>query len=306
MTSMSSDLEFYLEKPVYTLFGVASGPKQCRINIIGAPLEDTVSFRPGTRFAPDVLRYTSRFIEYSSSTGELLDLSAIADSGNAILVQGRTDINISRLRKIAETLLDLSSTLVVLGGEHTVTMPFATALTERGEVLLVIFDSHLDLREEWPPGQRISHATFLRRLIEEANNLKVLHIGSHALDKEELLFVEENQDKIIRIPLEDVHPGRISRLVRDLLREVDQVHLSIDVDVLHPAYMPAISNPEGTGLTYSELVRCVRTVLSSAGSKVKVVDIVEYNPMLDHGYTYAVIVLKLLIDIISTILCSSI
>ncbi len=272
-----------------------------KINFIGVPLEDTVSFRPGTRFAPDVLRNVSKFIEHSSSRGVTLNPENIADCGNVILLQGAIDRNLSRIRKVASLLLDMCQVLVAIGGEHTLTLALAGTLAERGRVLLIVFDSHLDSRDEWPVGQKVSHATFLRRLVETHTNIKVLHVGSHAFDKEEIDFLRGHSNRVVIVHLDETHTGKICKLARELAKDVDYVYLTVDIDVLSPAYMPATSNPEGAGLAYDELARCLETISNYLRNKIKIVDIVEYNPLLDQGYTYATVVIKLIIDIVTAL-----
>ncbi len=295
------DLEFYLEKPIYTLLGASVGPEEKKVNVIGVPLEDTVSFRPGTRFAPDVLRSVSRFVEYSSSSDSVLSFSLLVDCGNVALLQGAVSRNLDRIRRVGSVLLRVCRGLLVVGGEHTLTLALADVLAERGNVLLVVFDSHLDLKDEWPPGQEVSHATFLRRLLEKRQNITVLHVGSHAFDEKELRFLEENKSRLIRIGPAEAHPGRLSRLVRDLSRDVEHVYISIDVDILDPAQMPATSNPEGVGLSYRDLTCCLQLIAQSLNNKIRIVDIVEYNPLLDQGYTYATRIIKLMIDTVTSI-----
>ena len=190
------------------------------IHIIGIPLEDTTSFRRGTRDAPNIVRMVSPYVEVTTSRLKNIDIKNIRDIGNIELVHGNIMKNIERIEKTIRELVSRGIlNLLVIGGEHTLTYSIVKALNRKG--LVVIFDAHLDSRDEWPYGQKYSHATHLRRIIEEIENVYVIHIGSRAYDNEELEFLRRC-DNVSIINSSDVKSVTTRLLVRDFISTISK------------------------------------------------------------------------------------
>ncbi len=298
------ELPHRILKPSFTLFGAPDRLEDGKIVVIGVPLEDTVSFRPGTRFSPSRLRHLSTFIELSPTVDLGIDVeSRFCDVGDVALVQG--DV-IRNLKIVSDTVRQLTSmlkrsVLLCIGGEHTITYATHKALSMvNSKPALICLDSHLDLRDEWPPGQRYSHATFLRRLVEEREVSYVLHLGSHAYSPEEVRFAM-SLDNFVMVSASVIKRSsryEIRSLIRDFVESVSgPIHVSVDVDVVRSSSAPGVSNPECCGLDYHDVYNIIESIADYGCNRVKMYDIVEYSPYVDVSDITGVLVLKLITDI---------
>ena len=299
----------YLVKPVNTLFSIKNKNfGKSKVFSIGVPLEDTVSFRPGTKFAPDELRRLSNFIEITPTIPEFeIDLNKLIDLGNVNLIQGNILENLRRIEVCLKELKQILNKIVlIIGGEHTLTYSICSALTKLSKKpVLIVLDAHLDSRDEWPYGQKYSHATFLRRLIENEYVQGILQLGYRAFDfREELNFLKEIENiyLISTHELKLISKYQLRTLIRDFIESYNYpIHLSIDIDVLDPTIAPGVSNPEGNGITYQELFNVIEAIFDFSSNLIESIDIVEYSPPNDVSNITGIVVLKLLVDIIQQI-----
>ncbi|GAB6946565.1 agmatinase family protein [Vulcanisaeta sp. JCM 16161] len=299
---MSSNIDFYVTSQ-YTLFGI---PKCGRgIPILGIPMEDTVSFRPGTRFAPSVIRSWSQYFEFTPTEDLGIDpLEKACDLGDLSLLQGMVDKNLERISLTVRDVINTWGRVINIGGEHTLSLGIAKAVREsQGSYSVYIHvDAHLDSREEWPMGQVLSHATFVRHIINQVKPQSLVFLGFRSYDKEEVKFVRGLENSVLLsardVRLMNDHELRL--LIRGVIDSyAGPIHLSIDVDVLDPSIAPGVGNPEGFGLGYGELLRIIRAILDYGGSRVRAVDIVEYSPPNDPGLTSLPTIIKLILDVLN-------
>jgi agmatinase len=180
-------------------------------------------------------------------------------------------------------------TFGVLGGEHTLT--FGTRLAIPKDAALVIFDAHLDLRDEFA-GLKLSHATFLRRLTDKIGTKSIIHVGSRAASREEWKVADSIGLSLI--PMQTIHNlAKPEKLLLDFLKGFESVYVSIDLDVLDPSFAPGVGNPEPDGLSIHKLLEFL---YSSRGKKIVGFDIVELTPLYDNGTT-AIVAAKLMNEI---------
>jgi len=265
---------YLLSKPANPLY--SCGGKGVRV--LGAPMDDTSSFRPGTRFATERLRILAPYVEANTVVGQVDPLGA-CDLGDVVLQRGEVRANLEAVR---EAVLDLKPHLV-LGGEHTITYALLSAY--RPDTYIHI-DAHLDLRDEWPPSQRMSHATFLRRAVEDGLVKYVIFVAPRAYELEELEYARAI-DSTIAWDLEQID---------DVLATASgRIHLSVDVDVLDPSQAPGVSTPEASGLTLAQLID---VVLKGVAAGAESFDVVEYNPVYDYNDITGVAVLNLVNTIV--------
>ena len=242
--------------------------------LFGVPFDATVSFRPGARFAPMEIRRASENIEFSSLSGIRL-----ADVGDLSLTNSVTWM-LKRVSRIVGEILSDGKTPIILGGEHTLTLASALKVCKRGGGLIVL-DAHLDLRDEFM-DTRLNHTTWLRRLLERFEDLKMMIIGVREASSDLTDYAEKKGIKILkanRIMKEYV--GSI-KAVKDYVSTLNEVYLSIDMDVLDPAYAPGVSNPEPCGLSPTMVREIVEEICSV---KLGGLDVVEVNPLFDFGQT---------------------
>ena len=272
-----SFLEFYMNNnPLIT----SSGEGEPIATVFGIPFDSTHSYKPGCRFGPDVIREAFNNIEIFHPELQVdLETANIEDLGNTkhtVVASQMLDM----VRKITRELIEKNRQLFILGGEHLIT--YGTYMSFPKETGYVVFDAHYDLRDEYA-DIKLSHASYLRRIIEEKGPDNILHVGARAFVKEELEFLKEN--KIKTISDKEIRQGKAPQILKDHISSFDKIYTSFDLDVLDPAFAPGVGNPEAVGITSRELFDMV---YSLENMKVIGVDIVELNPTYDNGSTASI------------------
>jgi agmatinase len=182
------------------------------------------------------------------------------------------------LAGVEETINEIEGFPVMLGGEHTITLGALRALKPD---TVVVFDAHLDLRDELF-GERLCHATYLRRAIEELG-CNALVIGIRALSGEEVEYADASDNVAYILAREFImSPEESTERIRENIEESGSIYLSIDMDVLDPAYAPAVGNPHPEGLSTSMLMDAVEAVMRG---DVIGLDLNEVYPHYDSGVT---------------------
>ncbi|MFB2622497.1 agmatinase [Methanothermobacter sp. KEPCO-1] len=212
--------------------------------ILGVPFDSTTTYVPGTRFGPLAVREAS----YSF---ESYNLRFSGEPGVKCFDFGDVDVVPGNFQRTAEFIgdsiggvLDLGLKPITLGGEHTVTLPVVEELISRdGAPVVIHLDAHMDMADRYA-GERYSHATVMRRVHEIG--AEVIQIGVRSASADEAAFVRENgircimAHEVMRNPEETL----------DALKGIrDPVYISVDMDVLDPAYAPSVGNPTPCGLT---------------------------------------------------------
>lgn len=255
--------------------------------IVGLPLDITETYRPGAKEGPDAIRNASASIETYSP---FLDLDIaeydIADYGNINLdgldIEGAIELIYRKTRELS------SYKVGFLGGEHTVSMGILKAMKERYKNLyVVVADAHTDLRDEYE-GQKINHATWLKRTIEFIPPENIILLGVRSGTREEfshkLFEMREDAD--------------LDEKTIEKLEKADAVYLSIDIDALDAPYVPGCGNPEPGGLHYKELEELVHWI----GTSTNLVgfDVVEVAPKYDISQITAITAARLVREILAS------
>jgi len=270
-----SFLDLYMNKnPLITASDEDSEPVA---TIFGIPFDATHSYKPGCRFGADAIRDSFNNIEIFHPDLQVdLETVHIEDLGNTRHTVVASEM-VDMVKKITTELVAKKIQLFILGGEHSITYGTYTSFPK--ETGYVVFDAHYDLRDEFA-DIKLSHASYLRRVVEERGPENILHVGARAFVKEELEFLKENNIKTITD--RQIRDGKGPQLLKDYVSTFDTLYSSFDLDVLDPAYAPGVGNPEAVGITSRELFDMIRTF---EGTKVTGVDIVELNPYHDNGAT---------------------
>lgn len=253
-----------------TYIGAAEGEERAAIILLGCPLDATSSFRPGTRFGPESIRRASWTLETYSPyfRGDLED-TRFHDAGNLELRMGDLPYSLELIENAASNVLEKDKKLLVLGGEHLVTYPIMKAVKKRfGDVQVVHFDAHCDLRDEYE-GQRLSHATVMKRVME-LGITRILHVGIRSGTRQELEG----------LLLVDSPASLAARLQKDL-----PVYLSFDMDVFDPSLAAGVTTPEPGGLMFKEVMEYL---FACRGVNVVGADIVELAPDYDATFVSSV------------------
>ena len=245
--------------------------------VIGIPFDATHSYKPGCRFGPDAIRDSFNNIEVFHPDLQVdLETVNIEDLGNTKHTVVTSEM-IDMVKKITTELLAKNRQLFFLGGEHSITYGTFTSFPK--ETGYVVFDAHYDLRDEFADTKQ-SHASYLRRIVEDKGSENILHVGARAFVGEELEFLKENNIKTISD--REIREGKGPQLLKDYVSTFNSIYSSFDLDVLDPAFAPGVGNPEAVGITSRELFDLI---YSFKETKVIGVDIVELNPYHDAGST---------------------
>ena len=270
-----SFLDLYMNKnPMITASDDDSEPVA---TVFGIPFDATHSYKPGCRFGPDAIRDSFNNIEiFHPELSVDLETVNIEDLGNTRHTVVASEM-IDMVKKVTTELVAKQRQLFILGGEHSITYGTYTSFPK--DTGYVVFDAHYDLRDEFA-DIKLSHASYLRRVVEERGAENILHVGARAFVKEELEFLTEN--KIKTITDKEIRDGKGPQLLKDHVSTFDTMYSSFDLDVLDPAYAPGVGNPEAVGITSRELFDMIYSLQET---KVIGADIVELNPYHDNGAT---------------------
>ncbi len=246
-------------------------------SIFGVPFDSTHSYKPGCRFGPDVIRDAFNNIEiFEPDFGVDLETVNIEDLGNIQHTVSATEM-LDMVGKTTSELQKNKNQLVILGGEHLLT--FGSYMSFPKDTGYVVFDAHYDLRDQYA-DMRLSHAAYLRRIVEKRGAENIVHVGARAYVKEELEFLKEYN--IQTITNRQIRDGKGPDLLKKATDSFDSVYTSIDLDVLDPAFAPGVGNPEAVGITSRELYDMITSLQKKT---IVAVDIVELNPTFDNGST---------------------
>jgi len=269
----------FLAAPPLEFLGKSVPFPQADYVVIGVPFDRTSTYRPGSRFAPNALREVSMNVEtYSIISGIDAEDLKIHDAGNLSISAGAEE-TLDRVSRVVSEIIGSGKVPILLGGEHTVSYGAIKAASSLGlRFDIMDFDAHSDARDEYE-GLRLSHATFMRRILEDLGIRDIKYLGLRAISKEEWGFIEgEGIKAATALDLK----GGPSGLEGLLASSAPKRYISLDLDVLDPAFAPAVGNPEGCGVYPGELLPLLREAVSA---DVAGIDLCEYVPIYDNGST---------------------
>ncbi|WP_208590704.1 agmatinase [Gracilibacillus suaedae] len=243
--------------------------------LYGMPMDWTVSFRPGSRFGPNRIREASIGLEeYSPYLDRHLEEVNYFDAGDIPLPFGNPKRSLEMIRDYIDQILAQGKFPLGLGGEHLVSWPIIEAVYEKYPDLAVIhIDAHADLREEYE-GEPLSHSTPIRKVCEKIGPENVFSFGIRSGDCDEFRYAKESGMYMAKFdvaePLEQMLPKLAGR----------PVYVTVDIDVLDPAFAPGTGTAEAGGISSKELLAAIHLI---ARSDVHVVgaDLVEVAPNYD-------------------------
>ncbi len=261
-----------LSKNVETFLGCDAEYEEAETVLYGAPFDSTTSYRPGTRFGSRSIRTESFGIEsYSPYQDKDLTDRKIFDSGDLELCFGDTGMALHEIeRRCAEILRD-GKRPFLLGGEHLVTLGAVRAAVRKyPELVIVHFDAHADLRQEYL-GAELSHACVLRRCWELLGDGRIFQFGIRSGDREEFVWGKDHVTtrKFNFVGLEECLEQLRGR----------PVYFTLDLDVLDPSIFPGTGTPEAGGVTFDQLRAAAQAVCSKAD--VVACDVNELSPPYD-------------------------
>ena len=266
------------------------------IAIMGAPFDMGATIRPGTRYGPRAIRQAAGYVGGSpvepmyhvSLRVSPFKILKVVDYGDAncpphSIEQAHQAIG----RKVAQ-VLEAKALPIVLGGDHSITLPSATAVADawgRGKVGIVHFDSHADTAPDSFGGSLIAHGSPMRRLIESgavpARNFVQIGLRGYWPPQEVWEWMEA-QGMRWHLMAEIEERGFdvvIDEAIDQALDGPEYIYLSVDIDVLDPGFAPGTGTPEPGGISPAQLLRAVRNIVSRV--ELVAMDLVEVSPPYD-------------------------
>lgn len=251
------------------------------VAIVGAPTDDLVSDRPGARFAPRAIRAASCPPgPHMETKVDAFDVLKIIDYGDAAVLPADPAASHAAIESTVSEVLAAGALPVILGGDHSIAEPDMRACAKvHGPLGLIHFDTHTDTGEE-VFGVEVSHGTPMYRLVSEGviDGARYVQIGLRGYWPGEKEFAWQEGQGITAIPMHEVAREGIGKAVSRALEIVGPgaTFLSVDIDVLDPAFAPGTGTPEPGGMTTSELLDACRQV--AAGCELVGAELVEIIP----------------------------
>lgn len=282
------------------------------IAVVGIPFDAGTTYRPGARFGPEAIRNASRLLRRYNLNQECYPFSfhQVADHGDIACNPFNITEATSDIYKGVTQILSNSGHAVFLGGDHTLSYPVIRGLVHHREKTLGIdtpkpvllhFDSHFDTWEQYF-GENVTHGTPFRRVLDE-NLIDVdhsIHVGIHGSINDYSEIEEDASLGYKTVFMKEFHTNGVDWAVQKIRERIGDrpVYLSIDVDVVDPAFAPGTGTPEPGGMSSREMLACLAGL---AGLNIISGDIVEVNPSYDHAQITAQLGATLAYEIISLI-----
>jgi agmatinase len=279
------------------------------VAIIGAPMDDAVSYRPGARFGPRAIRQASytqggNSLQVGIQPFEVLD---VVDAGDANVAPAALDRGHAMIfRKVLE-VARLGTVPIVLGGDHSITWPSASAVSGARypkSIGIVHFDAHADTaNHDW--GVLAGHGTPMRRLIESGavKGSNFVQVGLRGYGPPPQVFAWMREQGMRWHLMREIEERGAEAVVDDAISEAldgpDAIYLSVDIDVIDPGMAPGTGTPEPGGLLTRELLRAIRRVVQKV--PLAGMDIVEVSPPYDHADVTAAAAHRCALEAISSL-----
>ncbi len=263
--------------------GISAPYDKARFVFFGVPYDRTSTYKSGSRFAPGALRDVSANLELYSIRSDIdLEKVPVHDMGDVDTLEDLKE-TLARVSSVWSELIAEKKLPIMAGGEHSVTKAAIDALPR--DLGLVSFDAHLDLRDEFL-GEKLSHATFMRRVAEQTGPAHIMEVGIRAFSKPELDYCKSSGLEVITSrDIRKTTVEKTAQRIRSFLSKFTHSYMTVDIDVLDPAFAPGVGNPEPDGITTNELLTFVEAAM---GRNTIGFDLVEVAPELDSGQTAAV------------------
>jgi len=280
------------------------------VAIVGAPFDDMVTHRPGTRFGPRAIREA----QYTSGTFNSLQLDVrpfeeltVVDAGDANIVPAMHERGHAAIYQKVREVAATGAIPIVFGGDHSITWPSASAIAEvrrPGSIGILHFDAHADTAPD-SFGQLASHGSPMRRLIESGavlgRNFVQVGLRGYWPSTEVLEWMHEQG---LRWHLmTEIEARGAEAVIDDAISEAldgpDAIYLSVDIDVVDPGLAPGTGTPEPGGMLPRELLRAIRRIVGRV--ELAGMDIVEVSPPYDWAESTAMLANRCALEAISAL-----
>jgi guanidinobutyrase / D-arginase len=274
------------------------------VAVVGVPFDAGVSYRPGARFGPSHVRESSRLLRPYNPAADVSPFAGqqVVDAGDMAANPFDIAEAIGQIEAGARALLERSRRVVTIGGDHTIALPLLRAVAARhGPVAVVHFDAHLDTWDTYF-GAPYTHGTPFRRAAEEGllDRSGCLHVGTRGplystrdlVDDRDLGF-----QVVGSVEMDDIGARGVVERIRERVQD-RPVYVSVDIDVLDPAFAPGTGTPEIGGFTSREAQEFVRGL---AGLDLVGCDVVEVYPAYDPAQITALLAANVAHEFLSLI-----
>jgi agmatinase len=258
--------------------------------IVGAPTDTATTHRPGARFGPRAIRAASNLRRTAYHLGlqvQPFRVLRVFDYGDADVVPGDLERTNDAIRASVGEVARADAIPIVLGGDHSITYPSAAAVAEtvgQGKLGIVHFDAHADTApDSW--GVLLSHGTPMRRLIESGAvaGPHFVQVGLRGYWPPPAVWDWMREQGMRWHTMHDIQRRGFDVVLGEAIEQAldgpERLYLSVDIDVLDPAYAPGTGTPEPGGLTARELLQAVREI--TARTDLAAADVVEVSPPYD-------------------------
>lgn len=254
-----------------------------KIVMLGMPFDGTVSYRPGSRFAPENIRLASWGLEeYSPYFKKDLNDVNFHDIGDLDLPLGNTYKSLELIRENVEQIYTDKKKVFGVGGEHLVTLPTIKAISKfYKDITVVHFDAHTDLRKEYL-GEEMSHSAVMYHIGEIIGFKNIKQVGIRSGMKEEFDLMKKYNTRLD-------FPEQLNQLVNK------NVFVTVDLDVLDPSIMSGTGTPEAGGLTFNELIDWFKELKSL---NIIGADVVELAPHYDTSGVSTAVATKVIRELL--------
>lgn len=260
--------------------------KSSKIVMLGMPFDGTVSYRSGSRFAPEMIRLASWGLEtYSPYFDKDLEDVNFHDIGDLDFPLGNTYKSLDLIEQNVEQIYKDGKKIFGIGGEHLVTLPTLKAIAKNFDNLTVVhFDAHTDLRQEYL-GEEMSHSAVIYHIGQIIGFENIKQIGIRSGMKEEFDLMKKYNTQLDS-------PAQLQQL------KGKNVFVTVDLDVLDPSIMSGTGTPEAGGLTFNELMGWFKEL---KGLNIIGADVVELAPHYDASGVSTAVATKVIRELLMCI-----
>ena len=280
------------------------------VAIVGAPYDDMVTHRPGARFGPRAIREAQYNVgSLNSLQLDVLpyDILTVVDAGDANIVPAMPERGHAMIFRKVRDVASSGAIPIVLGGDHSITWPSATAVAEvrrPGGVGIVHFDAHADTADDsW--GQLAGHGSPMRRLIESGavQGRNFVQVGLRGYWPPPAVLGWMHEHGLRWHLMTEIEARGAEAVIDDAIEEAldgpEAIYLSVDIDVVDPGLAPGTGTPEPGGLLPRELLRAVRRIVGRV--ELAGMDVVEVSPPYDWAESTAALANRVVLEAISAL-----
>jgi len=269
------------------------------IVLLGIPFDENCSCGEGTRFAPDKLRELSGYLPPVTENGEII-FAKLFDFGNVDMEES-IEFFFKKVATKAFEVISSGKFPIFLGGDHSVSIPLKQAFAKfhQGKRIGIIhFDAHADICDIYDDS-KLSHASVNARALETGfKDSDIMMVGIRSFEIQELSFFENHPHQVLLASqLDSLKETGIANEIITYFASFDAIYLSVDIDVLDPAYAPGTGTPEAGGLSSRRLINIIRKLVQQL--PIKAMDLVEISPPRDVNDITSWAGLKLLLEVFS-------